>query len=476
MTSKRYKRKPRVVIAGRPNVGKSTLFNRLIRKRRAITDPTPGVTRDPLEHPCSLEGHDFILVDTGGYKLDQDEMDALVADKALEEMARADVILFLMDVADVTPEDEAFIERLRRWEEKLVVVANKVDSSDRESLVYDLYQYGFADIIGISAAHNGNIHEFSQLLLKRIKGVEARIEAETRNRAGAETLLEDSEEGEAGEEDRPLRLLILGKPNAGKSTLTNRLIGGELSLVSPIPGTTRDTVDGLFSYKGRKFQVTDTAGIRRKKKVSENVEYYSVNRAIASIKEADEVILLVDAKEGLTDQDKKITSQIVKHGKGVVIAVNKWDLMEDMANQKQAFRDRIRYVFPALGFAPIVMISAHEGQGMKELLNQVLAQWHQANTKISTSELNDALRDWVDFTPPPLVKGKSLKLFYMTQTGTAPASFVLFASHKKAFPPSYHQYIVNNIRKEFKMDLIPLRVELKERSRGEPRQGKRSSF
>ncbi len=472
MTWKPSSRIPRVALVGRPNVGKSTLFNRLLRQRKAITDPMPGVTRDPVEQLCRLGGALFTLVDTGGFKLEQDDMDALVADRCLREVQRADLIVLVLDVTDVTAEDEAFIERLRPYEDHLLAAANKVDSGDREALVWNLYEYGFADVLGISAAHNANVDRLEELIRDRVLGLTGHGPAA----AGSSESVGDEGEGRDGAVAAPditgdpgepelLRLVILGKPNAGKSTLTNRLTGGDLSLVSPIPGTTRDTVEGTFSFKGKPFRVVDTAGIRRKKKVVEDVEYYSVNRAFKAIEHADEIILMVDADEGLTEQDKKIAAQVTKRGKGLVIAVNKWDTRKDMANERRAYKDRIRFVFPILEYAPVVMISAEQGTGIKELMNRVLAQWKQINSEVLTSELNEALRDWVEFNPPPMVKGRSVKLFYITQVSSRPVKFVLFINRKKGFPESYHQYIVNNIRKEFQMDLIPLEVRLKERSR-----------
>ncbi len=457
------RRPPRVALVGRPNVGKSTLFNRLLRQRKAITDAMPGVTRDPVEQLCRLGDRLFTLVDTGGYKLEQDDMDVLVAERCLREVARADLIVLILDVTGVTGEDEAFIEKLRPYEDRLLVAANKVDSAEREPLVWNLYEYGFPDILGISAAHNGNIDAFEELLSRRIGALygESLPQAETVSDGAvpAPNISVNPAEPEG------LRLVILGKPNAGKSTLTNRLTGGDLSLVSPIPGTTRDTIEGTFSYRGKPFRVVDTAGIRRKKKVQENVEYYSVNRAFKSIEDADEIILMVDAEEGLTEQDKKIAAQVTKRGKGLVIGVNKWDTRKDVANERRAYKDRIRFVFPVLEYAPVVMISAEQGTGIKELMNRVLAQWKQINSEVQTSELNEALRDWVDLNPPPMVKGRSLKLFYITQISSRPVRFVLFVNRKRGFPESYHQYIVNNIRKEFQMDLIPLEVRIKERSR-----------
>ncbi|HNY17845.1 MAG TPA: ribosome biogenesis GTPase Der, partial [Treponemataceae bacterium] len=287
---KTYRNQPLIVIVGRPNVGKSTLFNRFLRKRRAITDPTPGVTRDPIEDEAFINGMPVRVMDTGGFKLDREPgtqsaaMDELVVEKTLQSLKKADEILLLLEAGPATAEDEEFIELLRPYRKKLVVAVNKTEGGRRESDAWNFLQYGFDEVLFISAEHGDNILELGEALTKRL----------------------DFSRVEEGEEERPIRVAIVGKPNTGKSTLSNRLTGTDASIVSDIAGTTRDVVEGSFTYRKRQFQVLDTAGIRRKSRVKEDIEYYSVNRAIKTLKHADIVFHMIDAKEGLAEQDKKI--------------------------------------------------------------------------------------------------------------------------------------------------------------------------
>ncbi|QEN03621.1 ribosome biogenesis GTPase Der [Thiospirochaeta perfilievii] len=434
---------PKVVVVGRPNVGKSTLFNRFLRERKAITDPTPGVTRDPIEASCIIGNRELLLIDTGGFKLERDdEFDELVSKKAVQMIGEGDLILFLMDVMDVTPEDEAFIELLRPYEEKVILVANKVDTVEKENEVWNLYSYGFSTVLGISAEHNRNIYDLEDAITSRLEFVDI--------------------EGKELHNSPDIKITILGKPNAGKSTLANALTKSGNSLVSDIAGTTRDVVEGHFKYEEYDFQILDTAGIRRKSKVKEDVEYYSVNRAIKTIADADIVYLLIDVEEGLTDQDKKIASQIIKHGKGVILVLNKWDVMKELGNDFNAVQDRVRFLFPVLGFAPILNISALKKRGFRDLLKKTVELYNELEKRVETNHLNDALAEWQDFNPAPIVKGKAIKCRYLTQVSVSPLKFVLFVNREKNFPDFYKRYILNQIRKEFGFKNVPITLDLKE--------------
>jgi GTP-binding protein len=316
-------------------VGKSTLFNRLYGRRRAITDPTPGVTRDAIEEQCSLAGIPITLVDTGGVKVDYDEVfDDIVAGKSLSSLDQADLILFLVQVGEITAEDELIVEALRARSDRVILVANKADTVEKEYLASEFYSLGLGEPIPVSSAHGRNMDKLAEIIRTRL-----------------ETIIEEdsfvSDHSPAETEETDLVLALVGKPNAGKSTLANRLSGEEYSLVSDIAGTTRDTVIASTSHKGRRLKIVDTAGIRRKAKVAENVEYYSVNRAIRAMFEADVTVLLIDSDEGLSDQDKKITAQAVKKGRAVIMAMNKWD--EKVPDKKRLKKSHGTYQVPVPG-------------------------------------------------------------------------------------------------------------------------------
>jgi GTP-binding protein len=435
---------PVIVIIGRPNVGKSTLFNRLIRKRRAITDPTPGVTRDPIPERWLLGNHPVTLVDSGGIKIEFEGLDNLVAEKSYGLLEKSDVILFMMDCIEVTAEDREIMERLRTYADKVVLVVNKIDDVNRGDLIWEYYSYGFQRIVGISAAHGHGIEDLEETLLGMLE---------------LESLLDPPEENPS------IKLAILGKPNTGKSTLANLLAGDDISIVSDIAGTTRDVVRGGFSYKGTDFTVLDTAGIRRKSKVDEDVEYYSVNRAIKTIEDADVVLLMIDSIEGLSDQDKKIAQLIVRRGKGVVLVLNKIDLLQGIGNQLEAIKDRVRFLFPVLAFAPMCSISAKNGQDIGKLLDTVWGVWKQLNKRIDTSTLNEALKGWGESYQPPRGAVGHFKVYYGTQISANPVKFLFFVNHDKNFPQIYVQYLKNCIRRDLGFVSIPVEIDLRERRR-----------
>lgn len=447
-------REPVVVILGRPNVGKSTFFNRLIGQRKAITDPTPGVTRDPVSHLYHKGGLSIRLIDTGGVKGDQVGLDPLVSQRSLQMAKEADLVVMMFDAMETTAEDEELIQLMRPYTDKTMVVINKVDSPQRESSACSYYSYGFSHLFMVSAEHNMGIDEWEEALVERLEAMGFE--------AGELDFFEEPEE-----DNKPIRIGVLGQPNTGKSTLNNLLTGKESSIVSDIPGTTRDIVEGVFRFMKRDFVILDTAGIRRKRSVNENVEYYSVNRAIASIEECDIVFLMIDAEKGLAEQDKKIAAQVVNRGKGIILVLNKWDLMEDHPDIERVVTDRIRFLFPVLSFAPVVPISAKDNKGINRLLKTALRIEKQFHTKVSTHKLNEALAEWVYEHPIP-AKGKmKFKVKYLTQLSMAPVKFAVFVNHKKSFPDSWMQYMVNRIRAVFGFKDVPIRLEIKENRRGE---------
>lgn len=443
---KKYEGTPLLVIAGRPNVGKSTLFNRFMQRRLAIVDPTPGVTRDPVEGTAIINGKPVHLMDTGGYKLSRDVgtmeavLDDLVVERSLEMIKKADLILLLLDAGQVTGEDEEFIQELRPYWNKVVAAVNKTEGGRNESAAWNFARFGFKKMFFISAQHGDNISELAEYLTSRM----------------------DFSKVKEVSAEQPIRIAIMGKPNTGKSTLSNRLTHSNASIVSNYAGTTRDTVEGVFEYGGKKFQVLDTAGIRRKAKVHENVEYYSVNRAIKTLDRCDVVFLMIDAMEGLAEQDKKICSLAFERGRGIIFVLNKWDLKEDQS--KKVIRDTKKWInimFGQMEFAPILTLSALEGTGIKALLNECIELYGQLNHKIPTTSLNMALKDWLFKYPPPASKTAHFKIRYMTQKSVNPVSFLIFATRPEVVPETYVTYLKNRIREDLGFDKIPVQLEMK---------------
>ncbi|TVQ40656.1 MAG: ribosome biogenesis GTPase Der [Spirochaetaceae bacterium] len=437
-----------MAIVGRPNVGKSTLFNRLLRKRRAITDSQPGVTRDAVGAAWTVGDVTARLVDTGGVTTERDGYHSIVAGRSLQTIASARLVLLVMDVTEVTAEDELFLESMSAWRDKTILVVNKVDTEQRSAEAWNYHRFGYSEVVAISAEHGRGIDELCERINDRLRG--------------SGSIVMHRPQGAAGESAQvTVRLAVIGQPNTGKSTLCNRLVGREASIVSEIPGTTRDVIEESFTYGGLRMRILDTAGIRRKRTVTENVEYYSVTRAIDTIDQSDVVLLLVDAQKGLSEQDKKIASLVVRKGRGIVIVLNKWDLMQKTGNRFVAVRDRIRFVFPVLEFAPVVAISARDGAGLDALLRTSNNVFRRLNTRIETARLNQALARWVARTPPPLAHRRPWKLRYITQVGVNPVVFVLFVNRSKRFPDAYLAYIRNQIRKEFGLADIPIQIEVR---------------
>ena len=457
-----YYNLPLIAIAGRPNVGKSTLFNALTHTKRAITDPTPGVTRDPVEGTAFLAGKPVRLMDTGGYKLTRDftsresEMDDLVVEKTVEMLKKADRILLLLDAAEITAEDEELMLQLRPYWNKLIAAVNKTEGGKNELLAANYHKYGFQSLMNISASHGDGLPALQEAM---VKGLDF-----SRVKEGTDT-------------ERPIRIAILGKPNTGKSTLSNYLTQTKASIVSDYAGTTRDVVEGSFRFNGRDIQILDTAGIRRKAKVTENVEYYSVNRAIKTLDECDIAFIMIDAKEGLAEQDKKITSLAYERGRGVIFVMNKWDTVEDNgAKAKKKVTEWIKTMFGHMNWAPIVMTSALQGQGIKELMNTALSIYQQLTHKVDTASLNMALKDWLFKYPPPATKAIHFKIRYMTQTSINPVNFLIFATRPDKVPLTYVTYLKNRIREDLGFDQIPVQIEMKaSRTRWETRRDQNGS-
>jgi GTP-binding protein len=436
---------PRVVIVGRPNVGKSTLFNRLTRTRRAITDPRPGVTRDPIEQVTRIGGRTVVLVDTGGVADTSDTLDRAVRGRTVDQARRADLVLLVLDVADLTPQDERFVEALRPLADRTVLVANKADNDDRE-ILGEHHRLGFRRVVAVSATNGRNWGALEAVVSASLPQPSA---------SEAEPVSPSAPAGDA------LCLAILGKPNTGKSTLLNRLVGQERALVSEVPGTTRDVVEGSFQFGQRRCRVLDTAGIRRKGSVSSSVEVFSIHRAIRSVESADVVLLLIDSSNGVSDQDKKIASVVVKRGRGIIICLNKWDLLERVGNRLQAVTDRVRFLFPVVNFAPILPLSAKNGYGVDAILQTAARIRDQLDVRVPTSQLNRALECWMERYPVP-AHGRNVRIRFAAQKGLRPSTFVCHVNTRKSFPRGYLRYVENKIREDFGLDMIPIRMELEE--------------
>lgn len=446
------RRLPRVAILGKPNVGKSTLFNALIGRRRAITHATPGVTRDPVEAPCVLGGRRVLLVDTGGYIEKGGEIDDLVVAKSLSTAREADLAMLVVDAGATDTEDEGFMEKLRPLSEKLILVVNKVDTPDKDAGVWNFHAYGFPCVIGVSAAHHRNLSDLGEMAAAMLP-----LEG-TAQQAGRAP---EAPEGAAAGGSADVRIAILGKPNSGKSSLLNALLGEEKSIVSDVPGTTRDVVEGRFVHKGTTFRILDTAGIRRRTRVKDSIEYYSVTRAVESVKEADVVFLLIDSVEGLSDQDKKIASHAVDKGRGIVLVLSKWDLQARGKDAERSAKEMAKFQFPVLGFAPVLSVSSKKGTGLVRLLDTAREIKSQLEIRTGTGRLNQALEQWVDHYPLP-VRGKNYKIRFAAQVSTNPVRFVVFVNKLAGFPLGYSQYLENCIRKDLGFSMIPVAIEFRQ--------------
>ncbi len=448
----------RVAVLGRPNVGKSTLFNALIGRRQAITHGTPGVTRDTVEGEWRLGSRRVVLVDTGGWQAGESGLAAEVAERSLRAARGADVALLVLDALETTAEDERLIEALRPLADRVVLVANKVDTADREPLVWNQLAHGFPSVVGVSATHRRNLDALAET-----------VEALLDERLPAAAEPERTAETGAGK--AAIRVAILGRPNTGKSSLANRLLGKDRSIVSDEPGTTRDVVAGSFPWRGVRFRLLDTAGLRRRTHVGDAVEYYSAARSRETVRECDLVFLVVDAVEGLADQDKKIAALSTAEGRGLIIVLNKWDLVirEAPVPGRKSSRasqacEQVRFQFPVLAYAPVLTVSARTGAGVGRLLATAVEVHAQLTRRVGTGRLNQALAGWVARTRPP-GRGANVRIRYLVQVSTNPVRFAAFVNRVAGFPASYTQYLENCIRRDFGMPNVPVAIELRQSRR-----------
>lgn len=436
--------KPIVAIVGRPNVGKSTLFNKIGRKRLSIVDDMPGVTRDRIYMDANWLNHEFTMIDTGGIEFDEsNHMLASMRQQAQIAMEEADVILFLVDGrAGLTEQDEEVAHVLRRTKKPIVLGVNKIDSPQREVDIYDFYNLGLGDPIPLSASNLMNIGDLLDAVV-----------------ASFPENMEDEHD------DDEIRIAVIGRPNVGKSSIVNKILGEERVIVSDVPGTTRDAIDTHFMENGIKYTLIDTAGMRRRGKVEEPVERYSVIRSLRAIDRSDVVLLMINAAEGITEQDKKIAGYAHESGRGVIIVVNKWDIYPEKDDKSTLrFTEDLRDEIGFLQYAPVLYASALTGQRVSRVTALVKYVAEQQSMRIKTSVLNELIRDAISVNPPPMHRGRQIKILFMTQVDIRPPKFILFVNDPELMHFSYLRFIENKLREHFGFEGTPLRLIVRKRN------------
>jgi GTPase len=431
-----------IAIVGRPNVGKSTLFNRLTRSRAALVDDQPGITRDRLYASVEWEGKGFTLVDTGGFD-DSEEAPLLqgVRNQVVKAIEEADSILFMVDGRDgLMPGDEKVADVLRRSQKKVFLAVNKVDGQEHQHLTADFYKLGFDKVYPVSAAHGYGLADLLDAMTED-------LEEPTREEAP----------------DDLTKVAIIGRPNVGKSSLVNRIVGSERLLVSELPGTTRDSVDIHFALKGLNYVFIDTAGIRKKGRVKEKIEKFSVIKALQSLDRCHVAVVLIDASEGVTDQDAHICGYAFERGRGVILAMNKWDLVKKDPEKKKHLVNTLDRQMSFLSFAPQLYMSALTGEKVKALFEKINLLHGQLFRRIDTNIVNKALTDMVQRNPPPKMGRGRLKFFYATQTGVMPPSFALFVNRPDLVHFTYERYLLNQFREKLELSEVPIRLKFRKK-------------
>lgn len=439
--------KPVVAIVGRPNVGKSTLFNKLIGSRLSIVDDTPGVTRDRIYGDCEWLNHNFLLVDTGGIEpYSTDVILSQMRTQAEIAIETADVIILVTDLkCGVVASDMEVASMLQKSNKPIVLCVNKCDSIGApDPEFYEFYNLGLGDPIAVSSVHG---HGTGDLLDEVIK------------------FFPEQEEEEV-EDEEIINVAVIGKPNVGKSSLINRISGTDRAIVSNIAGTTRDTTDTYIENKFGKFNFIDTAGLRRKSRVNDSIEKYSIIRARMAVERANVCVIMIDATEGFTEQDSKVAGIAIEQGKACIIAVNKWDAVEKDGNTMKEFREKLSVDFSFMSYAPFIFISAKTGIRIDKLYEMIVHVHSQNSMRISTGKLNEVLGIATARVQPPTDKGKRLKIYYMTQASTRPPTFVFFVNNSELFHFSYQRYLENQIREIFGLDGTPVRFIVRERNEG----------
>ena len=439
--------KPLVAVVGRPNVGKSTLFNAIVKKRISIVEDLPGVTRDRIYFDAEWLGREFTLIDTGGIEFVDSDNNIFTSMRYQAELAihEADVILYVVDgKTGIQPQDQEIAAMLRASGKPVILVVNKIDSVEQEVNIYEFYGLGLGDPIGVSAVNLMNLGDLLDEVLSHIKEVPVQ---------------EDDES--------VVHIALVGRPNVGKSSLTNALLGKERVIVSDMAGTTRDSIDTHWKHDGTEFVLIDTAGMRRKGKIDLPVERYSVVRALRAIDRSDVAVLVLDGVEGVTEQDKKIAGYIHESGKGCIIIVNKWDLVTKDSKTSLRYTEDIRRELAFLQYAPVLYTSALTGQRVERITELVKYVAEQQSMRIKTSVLNELIRDAVSVNPPPTKKGKQLKILFMTQVGIVPPTFIIFVNDPDLMHFSYLRFIENRLRESFGFEGTPLRLVVRARKEEE---------
>ena len=434
--------KPTVAIVGRPNVGKSTFFNYIVGKRISIVQDEPGVTRDRVYAEATWRGRTFSLIDTGGIEPEsEDVILSQMREQANIAINVADVIIFLTDIKQgVTAADRDIALMLKKSKKKVVLVCNKADNYGKTADdIYEFYNLGLGDPFPVSSVNAIGIGDV------------------------LDAIYESFQENDENDDDDRIKVALIGKPNVGKSSLVNKILGENRVIVSDIAGTTRDAIDSEFENEFGKYVFIDTAGIRRKSKVDEQIEKYSVMRSLLAVERSDVCILMIDANEGVTEQDTKIAGEAHEAGKAVIIAVNKWDEYEKDEHSTEKYKKEVYNKLSYLSYAPIIFISAKTGQRVNKLFEMINQVASQNAMRVSTSVLNQVLNEAIAIVQPPTDKGKRLKIYYMTQASTKPPTFVVFVNDKKLFHFSYERYLINQIRKEFGLTGTPVRMIIRER-------------
>ncbi|MGI5901021.1 MAG: ribosome biogenesis GTPase Der [Desulfitobacteriia bacterium] len=436
--------KPVVAIVGRPNVGKSTLFNRIIGCMVAIVENTPGVTRDRLYFDAEWLGRQFTLIDTGGieFKDETTPLSAQMKQQAEIAIEEADVVILIVDgQSKVTPEDEQIARQLRTSGKPVLLTVNKIE--DFSTFAGEAYEYltlGLGEPISISALHGMNVGDLLDIIVSKLP-----------------------EKSEEIVDPDIVKVAVIGRPNVGKSSLVNMLLGEERVIVSDIPGTTRDAIDTDFIYEGRHYTLIDTAGIRRKKKIAEVTESYSVIRSFRAVDRSDVVLMVLDATEGVTEQDKRIVGYAHEKGKGIILIINKWDLIPKDDKTLQEYEKELREELSFVSYAPTQFVSAKTGQRINKIMDLVEFVAEQASRRVLTSTLNDMLREWVYLNPPPTDKGRRLNILYATQQRVQPPTFIFFVNDPELVHFSYRRYLENQLRKNFGFEGTPLRLIMRKR-------------